>query len=117
MRDYQELESAVSRGADLLDSTDSEWPSKVDLLELNMSSCSKCVLGHLYGDYWDACKVLMDEAAGPDFGVFHGFDIDAEAIIAAHPGYENREVRRDERAAEYQTLKDLWIKQINRRLG
>ena len=40
----------VERGAELLDKVQPGWEDKIDLDELDLSSCSACILGQLYMD-------------------------------------------------------------------
>jgi hypothetical protein len=68
---------AVAKGAALLDREVPGWAEQIDLPTLNMSSCSRCILGQLYGEdedegegYWTG----MDQFRLSAFGSRrHGF--------------------------------------------
>ena len=45
------LKEAVKRGAAWLDANHPGWREKINLAELEMEHCSKCILGQLFGDY------------------------------------------------------------------
>lgn len=46
-------------GATVLDVLRPGWASEIDLAKLRMSSCQECVLGQLYGDYWEGAEKLF----------------------------------------------------------
>lgn len=48
MKSYAERAAA---GADVLDSMYPDWYCKVELDTLSMSSCTRCILGQLWGSY------------------------------------------------------------------
>lgn len=48
----------VERGAAWLDEHEPGWELKIDLGELNLASCYKCILGQVYGRYENGLKVL-----------------------------------------------------------
>ena len=43
----------AAKGAELLDNLNPGWFKKIKIHELYMSNCGHCVLGQLYGSYWD----------------------------------------------------------------
>ena len=58
----------VARGVALLDRKLPGWDAGVDLSTLHLDSCSRCVLGQLYGDYSYAADVFDVEDNPEDFG-------------------------------------------------
>lgn len=44
----------VQRGAAYLDDIAPGWPDRIDTLKLDIGSPCRCILGQLYGDYFDA---------------------------------------------------------------
>lgn len=67
----------VAAGAGLLDEHAPGWADRIDIDRLNISLCSRCVLGQLYGDYFrglDAIPAIGtsgDEVGPADYGFFH----------------------------------------------
>lgn len=48
------IEQRVQAGAAWLDENQPGWESKIDLDFLDQSYCYECVLGQVFGDYWDS---------------------------------------------------------------
>ena len=44
-------EQQISKGIEWLDQHEPGWADKVDLEKLDMTTCTRCVLGFVYGDY------------------------------------------------------------------
>lgn len=84
-----EIKEAAARGARLLDDIKPGWYKLIDLGQLDMGNCYRCILGQVYGDYdraiglWpeaaDLTTVLPIEMILPndriDFAVDHGFSL------------------------------------------
>jgi hypothetical protein len=78
----QVLREKVERGALLLDERHPGWHHKINLNELNLESCTACVLGQLHGDFGQG----LDELDAPPwtsamrqrraFAADHGFALD-----------------------------------------
>ncbi len=66
----------VARGAAILDAHRPGWHSQIDAEFLDLSSCSECVLGQLFGAFEDGVAAL---GISVDFTLQeeaqHGFDI------------------------------------------
>ena len=78
MTDYCE---AAKRGAEFLDEKDPKWAQKVNLTTLDLGSQFFCVLGQLYGDFYDGaltCNLTRHEE------IERGFDLGGSAW--AKPG-------------------------------
>lgn len=86
------MRAAVQRGAALLDQRVPGWRGRVDVLTLNMRSARLCVLGQLYGDYYDAVHVLN---LGSSACEEHGFN-------SEWPTWN------------YEELTSLWIAEVQR---
>jgi hypothetical protein len=84
----------IERGAALLDEHAPVWPTKINLDTLNLSDCTYCVLGQVYGDYEDGLRALDGEAE-------------------TSPERFGFEARGDE---EYASLTAKWILYLARRL-
>lgn len=100
----QTLQDRVKRGAALLDEKHPGWAEKIDKLLLDMNDCYDCVLGQLYGEYFDG-----REALGLTHGWYHGFDNSVNTDIS--PSEELPVL------AVYEHLNTLWIAEINQRLS
>ena len=55
MADYR---TRVARGAALLDAERPGWADQIGADTLAMESCDQCVLGQLYGNYWQGCRIV-----------------------------------------------------------
>jgi hypothetical protein len=53
----------VAAGAAYLDEHHPGWVERIDLSKLNLGECGHCVLGQLFGDFWDA--PVFGESANP----------------------------------------------------
>lgn len=54
----KEQRDRIDNGAKLLDEVMPGWAGKINTLELNVDSFKNCVLGQLYGSFWDGMKQL-----------------------------------------------------------
>jgi hypothetical protein len=61
-------EDRVERGAALLDRARPGWEREVSLDRLAMSSCNRCILGQVYGDYVDGLVSLNLFGAAAEYG-------------------------------------------------
>jgi len=96
-----EVEAAVARGAELLDRIEPGWAARIGLGLLDMASCSRCVLGQVYGDYSFAHRV-WDVIDDGDDAVAYGFEIRHRPTFA-----EDQDAWED--------LERLWADEILRR--
>jgi hypothetical protein len=71
----------VARGAAWLDGERPGWAGIIRLHELSMSSCSRCVLGQLFGDY--RSRVDVSDLPAERWAFLHGFNTCAESGWAA----------------------------------
>ena len=100
--------SVVENGAALLDIENPGWYKKINLDKLSINSCSDCILGQIYGDYWAGASIIQ---RNPNYtGVYNlGFAIPMPAFATVVL------------AAEYVVDKNAklnaeWKKQIQARL-
>lgn len=68
------MEKLVQRGAERLDRHDPDWWRSIKLKKLDLGSENNCVLGQLFGSYWDGLKRL--DISGTSYG-FDGIDDEA----------------------------------------
>lgn len=68
-------ETNAPMGADLLDRVRPGWADKIDVETLDLSSCTRCVLGQMYGDYDIGLRALWPVGLGGllGFAQRHGF--------------------------------------------
>ncbi len=67
----ENVAEVVASGAALLDSVrDADWRDRIDVGILDMAHASRCVLGQLYGSWWQAPTDLRHQTAftGKDGG-------------------------------------------------
>lgn len=114
-REY--LETAVRNGAAWLDENHPGWETKIDLSELNMVSCSSCVIGQAVGDYYQtisnaAADVDMyDETWSADNGFCSpSFDYDYKT----DPGGYLLEQKESE---YYRGLEERWTEEVKDRFN
>jgi hypothetical protein len=60
----------IPAAAAFLDKFRPGWHNEVDADSLDMSNPGKCILGQLYGNYWDAYG-LYPQHFGADYGTYH----------------------------------------------
>lgn len=97
-------EENARRGAALMDSVDPEWRRKINLAKLELSSCARCVLGQVFGDYEAGVDNLPVFAAYEDHGrtaAFYGFELPVE--IRTH-WIDERTWRR-----HWNALREAWV--------
>ena len=101
------VEDYVERGAKLLDEERPGWADMIYLEQLQMSDCSACILGQLYGDYSDAVNTILN-VPGDEFG----FDLPEAPRELLSPEDSVQQARNS-----YMHLRQLWVKQILIRRG
>jgi hypothetical protein len=70
------FEAEVAQGIALLDKRTPAWRERIDPDRLAIASCEDCVLGQLYGDYFDGREALLGDAPlidASEWAVAHGF--------------------------------------------
>lgn len=97
---------AVKRGAKMLDEKRPGWEGEINIARLELSRCSQCILGQLYGHYWKGTEKLNidSDSWGADERnpAWFGFD------RLAGFGY-------NEGTAHYDAIRDEWAKLIMER--
>lgn len=101
---------AVIRGAELLDDIEPNWYKRIDQAKLDISDCTACILGQMYGEF-----------VGPAMRIFHTSNASAAAETSIDYGFEaasarvgNNFGRRN--TTEYMILTHYWNEQIEKRL-
>jgi hypothetical protein len=85
----------VENGALMLDRLLPGWELEIKMPDLDMASQRFCILGQLYGDYFDGLnEVNLDANAAEDYGFVIGIDEDSD---------------------RYDLLKKRWGEEIKRR--
>jgi hypothetical protein len=87
-------------GAEFLDREQPGWASHINLEELDLSSCTRCVLGQLFGDFTDATYEM--DLDSPES---YGFDLGDEWNAMDEAG----------NAVKYDLLGDAWRMEIDAR--
>lgn len=78
-----ELLPRVEKGVALLDAHDPDWWRRINVQALDLSSCVRCVIGQLCGNY---TLGLADLRLSPSEAIAHGFSITpAEMVWEATP--------------------------------
>lgn len=93
----RDLEAAAARGAKFLDKQIVDWYTQINMSQLDLGSCDKCIIGQLFGEYGH-----IDNLSRPfTFRYTHGFS-------APIPETGDRDER-------WNTLRRAWIKEIRTR--
>lgn len=71
-----DIDERVQRGANLLDQVRPGWHTRVDITRLHLGSCTRCVLGQLFGEFRGGTAVLFPGDAAES--IAYGFDGDDE---------------------------------------
>jgi len=106
------FEKEVRAGAQFLDEQRPGWELKLNVGELDLNSCSQCVIGQLYGEYTMNIEGLTDSDQGrSELGFFVPYDMDT----AWHAWYWAQEKFPDAKDGWAQLRLD-WIELIKERL-
>lgn len=111
---FDDLQARVKAGAEFLDTHQPDWREKVDPSVLEMYECKRCVLGQLFDE------LAMEENWG------HGYSYGICRFLA-DTGWDEKDLGfdlpdvycwerpyRDWDESAWQTLNDLWVKEIQR---
>ena len=96
----------VTRGAVWLDEKEPGWWERIDLERLDMDSLTDCIIGQLYGDFWDWEEVRDNSEAASDLG----FDAYSDYELREKFGYYCHDV-----GGDYAVLWALWNEEIAER--
>jgi hypothetical protein len=110
------MEGRVSEGAKWCDRHAPGWFAKIDTDRLLLSSCSRCVLGQLFGSYARIVDLESRISAIHSmrqhwWGRAHGFTLDHRLDVPAVGGPDS-DKRWEERARQFGILRDLWVTEI-----
>lgn len=113
-------ERAVNDGASWMDENHPGWATLVDLQILEMEHCTRCVLGQAvkYQSYSQTIEDAADDSGtdSNDWGIDHGFDAEMRDVTTSQ-WFEGDTGGFSQMAYErYETLKSLWVKEIQKRL-
>lgn len=122
----EELRTRVQRGAALLDQVKPNWRKKLlqslegDLNNLRMYSCSACVLGRLYGGFWEGSVEILEFIKSENISCFDEEDCGFNISGAAQREWDTlRDLWRvcgfnipGATREEWDTLRDLWLDEI-----
>jgi len=78
------IANRVKKGAELLDTAQPNWYEQIELSQLDLSSCKKCILGQMFGDFSDGAEVLFKDELSSSIDKC-GFDIDRELLLENTP--------------------------------
>jgi hypothetical protein len=90
----------VASGAIYLDSKMPDWHERINVSQLDMHSTSNCVLGQLFGGYWNGLKAV-------------GISTDAKDETAADLGFDYYGLKPIENQAQLMT--EAWAKIVRAR--
>ena len=96
------INERVTRGAAALDKANPGWERRVDLSKLDLQDSCRCVLGQLYGHYFDGLMALENGSVPIDMAVTPGANLGFNA-------------RSGEPPSAYRALDEAWISFIKER--
>jgi hypothetical protein len=96
----RDLQDKVARGAAMLDERVPGWFTRVPPARLDLASCSRCVLGHLYEDYGRGMFELWPDDYDSDVAAAHGFTVRGDLAS---------------QALSWPVLTDAWREEIAKR--
>lgn len=109
-----EATTRVARGAAYLDQTTPDWARKIDVGTLNIENACLCVLGQVYGSYFEVLKeqgwktaVVPAMEYSTDAGRL-GFCLLPDDVYLESEHLRHREI--------YAVLQDVWIAAITDRV-
>jgi len=91
------IKERVDNGVEWLDANVDDWRNKIDSETLDISDCSHCVLGQVFGGYAKACRYAKQDGWG-DWPEELGFLLPQD---------------QDEDDEQWEELREEWIKRIN----
>lgn len=99
MTTQQTLRKRVRNGAELLDSIDATWATKIDLANFDVEYPSQCVLGQVFGGYNLGLNALEPHCVTTNEQIQYGFEEDFD----------------HSKADEFDQLTKLWAAEIKAR--
>lgn len=96
----------VAAGVAWLDANAPDWLDRIDLDELQMDDCCRCMLGQVFDDYWKSPLLAGDIAKGS-----------SDLPSAVPLGFQSQHVDLNSEAAdaEYESLAAEWRRVIAER--
>lgn len=110
------LDERVERGALHLDEHIPGWANKINLERFQISSAENCVIGQLYGDYWNhtinkVAKIYPDRMSADDWNCW-GSDQKLDKFAAHHGFMTDAD---PDRTADWDILQESWVRAIKAR--
>lgn len=75
MIEIKELRKRVEAGAKFLDVVKPGWKKKIDLKKLDLQNSFTCVIGEVYGNFFEGTKELQIERDRNNLAEILGFDM------------------------------------------
>lgn len=94
----EKVRNKVRKGADVLDDINPGWFNEVNVKELEMASCERCILGQIFESYGCGMSNITSEGLDPHV---MGFDVCGDSMSL--------------RCNSYGILADFWIEEIEDR--
>lgn len=109
------LRDRVNAGVEKLDVLVPDWASRIDVELLDMHSCSRCVLGQVFGHYAQGVAEL--EEYGAFNGGEWGFDIDYAPADGLADAWLEESKHTDLNSDElyWQYLRETWLDVLQER--
>lgn len=106
-----EVDEVVSRGANWLDENHPGWTARINLDDLMMNNCTKCVIGQAIGNYYEVIELASGDSTEYGWAIENGF---------CAPDCWDADLGRYDQEAEaryYINLETRWTEEVWSRLG
>lgn len=96
-----EIKLRVRAGMALLDKERPDWRDAINLDELDLQHCEKCILGQVFSNFMAGCRILGITGKANSYG----FDVDWQMGVEV-----SDEVQED---AVWYAYKETWVQEIS----
>jgi hypothetical protein len=101
---YRDMQARVQRGMRLLDERVPGWQVDIDLDELDMHSCDRCIVGQLYR----SGRLRADDAVNP----WYGFHDALSALGVANASLFGFDIPSDHDGFDFDDLDEEWTMRL-----
>ena len=109
-----ELSERIAAGIAILDEAVPGWKKEIDCETLDLSDCSMCVLGQVYGTYNEGLTVLTKRLIKP--GMSYAKENDITNKFASDHGFDERAFNEDGEVIEgsytFRDMTEAWEKEV-----
>ena len=101
-----EIKLRVRAGMALLDEERPGWRDAINLDELDLQSCYKCILGQVFNEFMTGCSILGIEGEAYSYG----FDVDWQVTVEWNDVEVSDEMQEE---VIWNAYKETWVQEIS----